>query len=177
MLTLGYKPWSAYRPSFRTQELKYQAGICRPIREVLGLNLGPDTDYSDWGASWFSSSLQEWDSVTWYGSHWLAYCTSPRWYDGDFGAIGGMRISRGNRSIRKKPVPVPLCPPQIPYDLTRVRTRDSAVGSRRLTAWAMAWPCPFRKMWHSALNRRRLLSSEFFPIYQSCYVMQMRAAS
>jgi hypothetical protein len=35
---------------------------------------------------------------------------------------------------------VPLCPPQIPNDLTRARTRAEAVGSRRLTAWATARP-------------------------------------
>jgi hypothetical protein len=35
----------------------------------------------------------------------------------------------------KKPVPVPLRPL-----LTRDRTRASAVGGRRLTAWAMAQP-------------------------------------
>jgi hypothetical protein len=34
---------------------------------------------------------------------------------GDYndGEIGGM-IGRGNRSIRRKPAPVPLCPPQTP---------------------------------------------------------------
>jgi hypothetical protein len=40
----------------------------------------------------------------------------------------------------EKPVPVPLCLQQIPHGLTRDRTRASAVGSRRLTAWAMARP-------------------------------------
>jgi hypothetical protein len=40
----------------------------------------------------------------------------------------------------QKPVPVPLCPPQIPHGLTRDWTRASAVGGRRLTAWAMARP-------------------------------------
>jgi hypothetical protein len=35
--------------------------------------------------------------------------------------IGGM-TSRGNRSTGRKPIPVPLCPPQIPYDLTWART-------------------------------------------------------
>jgi hypothetical protein len=40
--------------------------------------------------------------------------------------------------IGEKPVPAPLCPPQIPYGPTRHRTRASAVGGRRLTAWAMA---------------------------------------
>jgi hypothetical protein len=39
-----------------------------------------------------------------------------------------------------KPVPVPLCPPQIPHGLTWDRTRFSAVRGRRLTAWAMARP-------------------------------------
>jgi hypothetical protein len=45
----------------------------------------------------------------------------------DYGAVGGMRIGRGNRSTRRKPTPVPLCPPQIPHDLTWDRTRDAAV--------------------------------------------------
>jgi hypothetical protein len=40
--------------------------------------------------------------------------------------------------LGEKPVPVPLCPPQIPHALTSGRTRASAVGGRRLTAWAMA---------------------------------------
>jgi hypothetical protein len=35
---------------------------------------------------------------------------------------------------------VPLCPPQIPHDLPWVRTRAVAVGSRRLTTWAMTRP-------------------------------------
>ena len=42
--------------------------------------------------------------------------------------------------LGEKPVPVPLCPPQIPHGLTRDRTRASAVTGRRLTVWAMARP-------------------------------------
>jgi hypothetical protein len=38
----------------------------------------------------------------------------PATGDYDDGEIGGM-IGRGNRSTRRKPVPVPLCPPQIPH--------------------------------------------------------------
>jgi hypothetical protein len=34
------------------------------------------------------------------------------------GAVGGMRIGRGNPSTRRKPAPVPLGPPQIPNNLT-----------------------------------------------------------
>jgi hypothetical protein len=52
--------------------------------------------------------------------------------DYDVGEIGGM-IGRGNRSTRRKPAPVPLCPPQTPH-ATRMRTRAAAVGSQRLTA-------------------------------------------
>jgi hypothetical protein len=38
--------------------------------------------------------------------------------DGDCGATGGIMIGKGYRSTRRKPAPVPLCPPQIPHDLT-----------------------------------------------------------
>jgi hypothetical protein len=55
-----------------------------------------------------------------------------------------VRTGRGNRSIRRKTASVPLCQPQIPHDLTRVRTLAATVESRQLTAWAMArsaiWP-------------------------------------
>jgi hypothetical protein len=46
---------------------------------------------------------------------------------GDYGdgEIGGM-IGRGNRSTRRKPAPVPLCPPQTPH-VARTRTRAAAV--------------------------------------------------
>jgi hypothetical protein len=56
----------------------------------------------------------------------------------DDGEIGGM-IGRGNRSTRRKPTPVPLCPPQTPH-AARTRTRTAVVGSQRLTAWATARP-------------------------------------
>jgi hypothetical protein len=49
--------------------------------------------------------------------------------DDDYGAVGGMRIGRGNRSTRRKPALVPLCPPQIPHDLTWDRTRAAALGA------------------------------------------------
>jgi hypothetical protein len=58
----------------------------------------------------------------------------PRMIDGDCGAIGGMKIGRGNRGTRRKPAPVPLCLPQIPRDHTRARTRGAAVRSQRLSA-------------------------------------------
>jgi hypothetical protein len=52
-------------------------------------------------------------------------------YDG--GEIDGIMIGRGNRSARRKPVPVPLCPPQTPH-AARTRTRAAAVGNQRLTS-------------------------------------------
>jgi hypothetical protein len=52
--------------------------------------------------------------------------------EGDCGAIGGMKIGKGNRSTRRKPTPAPLCPPQITLDQTRDPTRAAAVGSQRL---------------------------------------------
>jgi hypothetical protein len=42
--------------------------------------------------------------------------------------------------LGEKPVPLPLCPPEIPYGLTRDRTRASAVRGRRLSAWDMVRP-------------------------------------
>jgi hypothetical protein len=42
--------------------------------------------------------------------------------DGDFGAIDGMKIGRGNRST--------LCPPQIPHDQTLGRTWAAVVASQ-----------------------------------------------
>jgi hypothetical protein len=52
--------------------------------------------------------------------------------DYDNGEIGGM-IGRGNRSTRRKPALVLLCPPQTPH-AARTRTWAATVGSQRLTA-------------------------------------------
>jgi hypothetical protein len=52
--------------------------------------------------------------------------------DSDNGEIGGI-IGRGKRSTRRKPAPVPLCPPQTAH-AARTRSRVAAVGSQRLTS-------------------------------------------
>jgi hypothetical protein len=39
--------------------------------------------------------------------------------DHDDGEFGGMKIDKGNRSIRRKPAPASLCPTQIPLDQNR----------------------------------------------------------
>jgi hypothetical protein len=48
--------------------------------------------------------------------------------DEECGAVGGIKIGQGNRSTRRKPDPVLLCPPQIPHDLTRARTLALGFG-------------------------------------------------
>jgi hypothetical protein len=52
----------------------------------------------------------------------------PTPHDYHDGEIGGM-IGRGNRSTRRKPGPVPLCPPQTPH-AARMRTLAAAVASQ-----------------------------------------------
>jgi hypothetical protein len=67
-----------------------------------------------------------------------------------------MMIGRGNRSTRRKSVPGPLCPPQTPH-AAWTQTRDAAVGSQQLTAWATARPlriitflsCVFQDSWEN----------------------------
>jgi hypothetical protein len=54
------------------------------------------------------------------------------------GAVCGMRI--WNQSTLRKPAWVPLCPLQIPHDLTWDWPQGAIVGSRWLTTWAMTWP-------------------------------------
>jgi hypothetical protein len=49
--------------------------------------------------------------------------------DCDDGEIGGM-IGKGNRGTRRKPAPVPLCPPQTPH---AARTRTRAAATNRLS--------------------------------------------
>jgi hypothetical protein len=48
-------------------------------------------------------------------TNWPIVLTPVDYEDGEFGE---MMIGKGNRSTRRKPAPVPLCPPQIPHDLT-----------------------------------------------------------
>jgi hypothetical protein len=88
-------------------------------------------------STYYSSSFL-WDWVHLLRRPLIGLLYQPRMIDDDeYGVVGGMRIGRGNRSTRRKPAPVPLCLPQIPHELLWARTRAAAVGSRRLTAWAM----------------------------------------
>jgi hypothetical protein len=82
---------------------------------------------------WFGSSTQAWMPT--YVSIlripqmiWVWRATVEWYWQGKTEKLG------------EKPVPVPLCPPQIPHGLTRARTRASVVRGRRLTTWATARP-------------------------------------
>jgi hypothetical protein len=78
--------------------------------------------------------------------------------------------------IGEKPVPVPLCPLQIPHGPARDRTRAYMVGGRRLTAWAMARPLTHTYRQKSKLDpfRDALRHSVTFVLkrvtkYSGCY--------
>jgi hypothetical protein len=90
------------------------------IRFPLPDNLCYITVFFSWGGTY----------VTRYCGHFWPIVQPQMIDEGDCGAIGGMKIGRGNRSTRRKPAPAPLCPPQIPLD----QTRAAEVGSQRLTA-------------------------------------------
>jgi hypothetical protein len=47
----------------------------------------------------------------------------------EYGAVGGMRIGRGNRSTQKKPALIAICTPQTSHALTWNRIWAAAVGS------------------------------------------------
>jgi hypothetical protein len=97
-----------------------------------------------------------WDWVHLVRRLLLGLLYQPRVIDNECGAVGGMRIGRGNRSTRRKPAPVLLRSSQISHDVTRARTQAAAVESRWLTAWAMARPpknrCLIWSAWYSRKN-------------------------
>jgi hypothetical protein len=78
--------------------------------------------------------------------------------DDECGAVGGMRIGRGNLRTRIKLAPAPRCPQQMPHDLTRVRTRAAAVGSRRLTALL---PTNLSTPWSEVLPEKPIVAQQF----------------
>jgi hypothetical protein len=94
----------------------------------------------------------EWNRVSYCG-HLLAHCTSPGWWIVMImERIAEWMSGRGNRSTRKKHVPVPFCTPQFPHDLTQARIWPTSVGSRRLTSWVMARPVEWYIMKCSKTN-------------------------
>jgi hypothetical protein len=52
----------------------------------------------------------------------------------EYGAGGGIITGRGNQIVKRKPAPVPLSSPQIPYYMTWDQVRAVELESRQLTA-------------------------------------------
>jgi hypothetical protein len=75
-----------------------------------------------------------------------------------FGATGGIKFGRGNRSTRRIPTPAPLCPPQNPIWQTRSRTPDRSSGK----------PATNRLSYGAA--HLSIYSSIYLSIYLSIYV-------
>jgi hypothetical protein len=97
---------------------------------------GPAPQQQEW---WVTVMSQHFFSfVPWSGASWycLAYCAGP----GRVWTNSWDENRRGHRSARREPVPVPLCPPQIPRHLMWARTSAAAAEGQHLTAWAMTRP-------------------------------------
>jgi hypothetical protein len=109
-----------------------QIKTLRNTKNKIGNNTVDFLSFLDWGET----------QSTWYVSHYGLLYQSQMLDDddNDCRAISGMRIGRGNQSTQRKLAPVPLCPPQIPHDLTRAWTWAAMLGSWWLRAWAMPWP-------------------------------------
>jgi hypothetical protein len=79
----------------------------------------------------------------------------------DYGAVGGVKIGRGNQSTRRKYAPVPLRPPQIPHDLgsnpghrggkpaTNRLSYGTALWSNLLGLWILLTWLETRASWHN----------------------------
>jgi hypothetical protein len=71
---------------------------------------------------------------------WTATTNGPIVHYSDSTWVWRMMSTGETEELEVKPVPVPLCTPQIPHLLTQARTWASAVRGRPLTAWAKARP-------------------------------------
>jgi hypothetical protein len=94
------------------------------------------SNFTGWLVRWLVRQTLSWGRLSLLGSAaTIGLLYQPQMIDdGDCGAIGGLKIGSANQSTWKNPTPVPLCPPQIPHDLTQVRTWAATVGSQQLSA-------------------------------------------
>jgi hypothetical protein len=89
----------------------------------------------------------------------------------DCGEADGMKIGKGNRSSLEKTCPsATFVNHKIPHDQTRVWTRAAAVGSRLLTAWAMAQPKFIYKRKVAVWMNR----FETFIVFISCVILNLK---
>jgi hypothetical protein len=110
---------------------------CLEMGEVLTPNFKQDRSYCGftfWCEPYYFVGVG-WDWVHLVRRPLTGLLYQTQMIDDECGAVGRMRSGRGNRSIRRKPAPMPLCLPQIPHDLS------SNPGSRCVKpAWAMTRP-------------------------------------
>jgi hypothetical protein len=110
-----------------------QIYLCRDNYKVI--NTWTDREIDKWTRTPYvvAVHVDGWDYVSelrpptglLFTSRWYM-SMEPWWHDaGDLG---------------EKPVPVPLCPPQIAHGLTRAQTWTFMVRYRQLTTWTMAQP-------------------------------------
>jgi hypothetical protein len=78
-----------------------------------------------------------------------------------FGAIGGIKFGRGNRSTRRKPTPAPLCPPHNSTWQTRSRTPDRSGGKPATNR--LSYGAAFFSPISSPLTTRRFTVEVFDP--------------
>jgi hypothetical protein len=67
--------------------------------------------------NWNSGGGGGWSQLGPLGTAATSRPTVPTPADYDDGEIGGMMTGRGNRSTRRKPAPMSLCPPHTPHAL------------------------------------------------------------
>jgi hypothetical protein len=80
----------------------------------------------------------------------------------DCGAIGGMKIGRGNQSTLRKPAPAPLCPPQIPHDQTQAWTPDRRAGKPAINRLSYGVALLFTLMYGSVHTDQQPADSKFY---------------
>jgi hypothetical protein len=78
----------------------------------------------------------------------------------DCGAIGGMKIGRGNRSTLRKPAPAPFCPPQIPHDQTWAQTPGRRSGKPATNCMSYG-PAFWTKTWTQNTQIRSRSGTQF----------------
>jgi hypothetical protein len=74
-----------------------------------------DSWCSNFELSGISQMLDQREQLGPFGTSATNWPTVPAPGDYEDGEIGGMIIGRGSTSTRRKPAPVPLCPPQTPH--------------------------------------------------------------
>jgi hypothetical protein len=139
--------WRSHR-SFNCDQLHilysaewYTKGVWRKVRKSRGLlhiYFQVKNDCRRWNLKHGSGCLCRWGhTMSLNCDHQQAYCSYRMWYM-SVDSHGRVILTGKIEELGEESVPVPLCPLQLPHELTRMRARTSAVRGRRLNNWAMA---------------------------------------